>query len=220
MDQAHGDEVRRHDARGDPGRSRSAGPGAGADVWDARHARSGTPGDPHPVVRAVVGGLRPGRAVDLACGAGRHALLLASAGWSVDAVDLSRGGLDVGRAAPGGDAVRWHRAEALGWLTGSGRDSSARADLVLDAFAQLPGVVPAAAARLAAGGHLVVVGHARRDAGLPGVPRDARLLHDVDALARAAASAGLEVLRAEDVARPHEDGSPRHDAVLLARRPG
>ena len=198
----------------------SAGPGAGAEVWDARHARSGAPGDPHPAVRAVVDGLPPGRAVDLACGAGRHALLLASAGWSVDAVDLSRAGLEVGRAAPGGDAVRWHRAEALAWLSDPARADAARVDLVLDAFARLPGVVPAAAARLAPGGHLVVVGHAARDAGLVGVPRDARLLHDVGALAREAASAGLRVLRAEDVARRHEDGSSRHDAVLLARRPG
>jgi len=198
----------------------SAALGAGTAAWDARHARSGTPGNPHPVVRSLLGGLRPGRAVDLACGAGRHALLLASAGWSVDAVDLSRAGLDVGRGATGGDAVRWHCADALRWLAGSAQDAGDGIDLVLDAFAQLPGVVPAAAARLAPGGHLLVVGHAARDAGLPGVPRDARLLHDVAALTQEAGSAGLQVLRAEGVARPHADGSARHDAVLLARRPG
>ena len=40
----------------------------------------------------------PGRALDVACGEGRHALWLASKGWQVDAVDFSEIGLAKARA--------------------------------------------------------------------------------------------------------------------------
>jgi len=50
-----------------------------------------------------------GRALDVACGAGRNALFLASAGYEVDALDISAAGLDRGRsdAEQRGLAVRW-----------------------------------------------------------------------------------------------------------------
>ncbi len=190
-------------------------PGAGVAAWDERHARRGAPGTPHAVVDAVTAGLVPGRAVDLACGAGRHALLLAGRGWAVDAVDTSAEGLAVGGRAAGGDRVRWHRADAVTWLRALAPGS---ADLVLVAFAMLPGVVTAAAGALAGGGHLLVVGHAAEDAGRPGTPRDVRLLHDVASLADEARGAGLAVVRADVVGRGAGE-ERRHDAVLLARRP-
>ncbi len=190
-------------------------PGAGVAAWDERHARRGTPGAPHAVVDAVTADLVPGRAVDLACGAGRHALLLAGRGWSVDAVDTSAEGLAVGGRAAGGDRVRWHRADAVAWLRAL---APGTADLVLVAFAMLPGVVTAAAGALAGGGHVLVVGHAAEDAGRPGTPRDVRLLHDVASLADEARAAGLSVVRADVVGRG-AGGDRRHDAVLLARRP-
>jgi tellurite methyltransferase len=42
-----------------------------------------------PLVVATAREMKPGRALDLACGAGRHALWLAERGWSVTAVDGS-----------------------------------------------------------------------------------------------------------------------------------
>jgi SAM-dependent methyltransferase len=48
--------------------------------------------------------LRVGRALDVACGAGRNAILLADAGYRVDAVDISREALSLAR----------HKAENLG----------------------------------------------------------------------------------------------------------
>ena len=45
--------------------------------------------DPSPLLVEIAGLLPPGRALDLACGTGRHALHLARLGWQVTAVDIS-----------------------------------------------------------------------------------------------------------------------------------
>jgi tellurite methyltransferase len=47
------------------------------------------PHDASPLLIQVAGLLPPGRALDLACGTGRHALHLARLGWQVTAVDIS-----------------------------------------------------------------------------------------------------------------------------------
>ena len=44
---------------------------------------------PRPLLVQAANDLPPGRALDLACGAGRHALFLAALGWRVVAVDSS-----------------------------------------------------------------------------------------------------------------------------------
>jgi SAM-dependent methyltransferase len=49
----------------------------------------------HPLVVQFASQLKPGRALDLACGAGRHAIWLARHGWSVTAVDYSRAALEL-----------------------------------------------------------------------------------------------------------------------------
>jgi tellurite methyltransferase len=59
--------------------------------WDARYSRGEhIINEPLPLLVRVVEELRPGRALDLACGPGRHALFLAERGWQVTAVDASR----------------------------------------------------------------------------------------------------------------------------------
>lgn len=65
--------------------------------WDAKHrlaAESG-PAEPASIVRELLPLLPRGPALDLACGTGRHALLLAERGQHVIAVDWSNTALEI-----------------------------------------------------------------------------------------------------------------------------
>ena len=83
-------------------------------------------GPPGPPSRFVADWLasrtgRPGRALDLACGTGRHALAMARHGWRVDAVDVSAAALARARQAaaaeplPRAADVRWIEADLDDW---------------------------------------------------------------------------------------------------------
>ena len=63
--------------------------------WDERFLRGDELHDglPSPPLPQAVLGVQPGRALNLASGAGRHALFLAGLGWQVHAVEGSRVGV-------------------------------------------------------------------------------------------------------------------------------
>ena len=64
--------------------------------WDARYRKGEHVNDePHPLVTRFAANLVPGRALDLACGTGRHALWLAGHGWQVTAIDSSSVGIEI-----------------------------------------------------------------------------------------------------------------------------
>lgn len=64
--------------------------------WDERYSRGERIiKEPLPLLVSIIDKLKPGRALDLACGAGRHAILLAEQGWQVVAVDASRVGVEL-----------------------------------------------------------------------------------------------------------------------------
>jgi tellurite methyltransferase len=65
------------------------------DGWDERYRAHPGNGTPTPLLSRIASTLVPGRALDLACGAGRNALWLASRGWQVTAVDGSRAAIEI-----------------------------------------------------------------------------------------------------------------------------
>ena len=196
-------------------------PGHDAAHWDERYSATEQLWAPTPnaTVEEVVAPLRPGSALDLGAGEGRHATWLAQRGWDVTAVDFSEVGLDRGRttaAALGADVtarIAWVRDDVRTWQPPEGTSY----DLVLVAYLHLTeDVMVRARDWLAPGGRLVVVGHALRNLteGVGG-PQDARLLHTPEQLARAAE--GLSVERLGEVLRETPHGTAV-DLCLVARR--
>src|SRR5512140_2914740 len=72
--------------------------------WEQRYRAQKEPSEsaPHPVLVEAASSLPPGRALDLACGTGRHALWLAERGWSVTAVDGSPKAIEILRQRAAG----------------------------------------------------------------------------------------------------------------------
>ncbi len=197
-----------------------------AEEWDQRYGAAelvwGAP--PNRWVEQEVGGLPAGRALDLACGEGRNALWLAARGWQVTGVDFSQVGLDKARELEArtepAARVQWRRADVTNYRHGE------PVQLALICYLQLPAqqrrqTVRNAAAALAPGGVLLVIGHDSTNiAEGTGGPQDPQVLFTADDVQADLTGTGLEIDRAEAVLRPVE-GAPRPavDALLRAHRP-
>ncbi len=192
--------------------------------WDERYSGSEFEWTtrPNQFVAAELAGLPPGRALDLAAGEGRNAVWLAERGWRVTAVDFSRVGLEKGRklaAARGVDPAH------VDWVVADLRDYEPARDafeLALVAYFQvspelLARVLARAAAALAPGGTLLVIGHdlTNLTEGVGG-PQDPGVLYTPEAVS--AGLPGLRVLRAERVHRTVErDEGPGTAVDTLVR---
>src|SRR6185369_12574001 len=71
--------------------------------WDKRyrlreHAACDLEAGPTPLLIETATALKPGRALDLACGAGRNAMWLAERGWEVTAVDGAQTAIEILRS--------------------------------------------------------------------------------------------------------------------------
>jgi SAM-dependent methyltransferase len=193
--------------------------------WNHRYASA----DPHstPVPNrflvAEVSDLPPGRALDLACGAGRNAVWLAERGWRVTAVDFSDVGLSMARelAETRGTTVEWIEADVLAWTA-----TVNAYDLVCVLYLQLPADERRAVLRLATnavgpGGTLLVIGHDLLNLTEgSGGPTQPDVLFTPDDIVGEIGE--LRVEKAERVRRPVDDGvTPRDaiDALVRARRP-
>ncbi|SEG99899.1 Thioredoxin reductase [Nonomuraea solani] len=135
------------------------------EFWDARYGQSTRlwSGDPNVGLVREAADLPPGRALDLGCGEGADAIWLASRGWRVTAADVSGVALD--RAAV--HAEKAGVAESIDWQRHD-LDLSfpeGRYDLVSASYLHPPAkrswekILRSAAAAVAPGGVLLVIGH-------------------------------------------------------------
>jgi len=203
----------------------SVRPGFAREDWNARYAQKELvwSAEPNRLFAAEVGGLQPGRALDLACGEGRNAVWLAERGWRVTGVDFSDVALGKAAelAASRGVDVEWVVADVLD------HEPEPRAfDLVALLYLQLPRAallraVRSAARAVAPGGTLVVLGHDTTNlARGHGGPKDASVLYTAEDVVPALGD--LVVERAEAVERsvPLEHGEVvAIDAFVRAHRP-
>jgi 2-polyprenyl-3-methyl-5-hydroxy-6-metoxy-1,4-benzoquinol methylase len=192
--------------------------------WNRKHGEAGLlfGAEPNRFLVAEVDGLEPGRALDLACGAGRNAVWLAEQGWTVTGADFSDVALENARglAAERRVEVDWVQADVREW-----EPSAGAFDLIAVLYLQIPAeelrpVLARAAGAVAPGGTLLVVGHDLQNLnGGYGGPKDPRVLFTPEEIA--AELPGLAVQKAERVLRPveTEDGEAQAiDTLVRARR--
>lgn len=182
-----------------------------------------------------VGGLTPGTALDLGCGAGGNALELARRGWDVLGIDVSSRAISSARlhAERLGVAASFEVGDLTGW------SAPRRFDLVVSNFA-LPGAAGLANAltqaveAVAPGGTLLVVDWERSMAARIGwAERDLVTVDDVVAALSdlTVEESGTEFVPAHDHCHadthdPHHEDSGRGQrddwvaVVVRARRPG
>lgn len=123
-------------------------------------------GNPNPLLVREVAGLAPGTALDLGCGEGADAIWLARQGWRVTAVDVSatamRRGAEHAADAGVADGITWEQhdlsrsfpAGSFGLVSAQFLHSPVAED------GERESILHRAAAAVAPGGLLLVVGHA------------------------------------------------------------
>jgi SAM-dependent methyltransferase len=179
-----------------------------AEQWNERYGAAELWGvEPNRFVPPAVATLRPGRALDLACGEGRNAIWLAQQGWDVVAVDFADIAVDRGRqrARELGVAVEWIVADLRSWVPPEGRF-----DFVLLCYLQLPAeqrvdVWSRAAHAVAPGGIFFLVGHdARNVTDGVGGPQDVSVCYTAADVV--VAIGDLQVEEAREIERPVDEG--------------
>jgi SAM-dependent methyltransferase len=188
--------------------------------WDERYGR----GEelygfvPSPPLPMAVEGLPPGRALDLACGGGRHALFLAERGWQVDAVDGSAVGLSiVEREADRrglGARITTHRADLEADPPGFTL-APARYDLILDFYFLHRPLLAAVPEALRAGGRFVAAIHYED----PGTAAPHAFTLAPGELRATVEGWGFAILHARE-GPSTESGHHHATAEIVARKPG
>ncbi|MFF0550357.1 SAM-dependent methyltransferase [Streptomyces sp. NPDC004311] len=201
----------------------------GEEFWDGRYSERTRiwSGKPNDLLVRETGELAPGRALDLGCGEGADTVWLARRGWRVTATDIS--GVALGRAAEHAaeagvqDRVDWQRHDfSQSFPTGE-------FDLVSACFLHSYGEFPReqilrrAAAAVAPGGVLLVVGHAGGPSWNPEALADIHFPTPQEVLGQLELpEGGWEVLTSAEHLQPMTDpeGRPatRPDNALKVRR--
>jgi 2-polyprenyl-3-methyl-5-hydroxy-6-metoxy-1,4-benzoquinol methylase len=186
------------------------------DKWDERYRGGAYEDRTHPTALLAewLARLPHGRALDVACGAGRNALFLAAHGYVVDALDISAVGIE--RAAE--DAAR--RELHVSWLCADLEETPERVlppgpyDLIVWVRYVNHALLPHLAARLRPGGHLLCEQHLATSDEVVG-PRSVAFRLQPEQLLRSAADLDVVFYREGLVADP--DGRIAALAQLIAR---
>lgn len=212
-------------------------------AWEERYAgdeESIWSGNPNEALVATVGGLEPGRALDVGCGEGADVIWLAENGWDATGIDLSTTAIDRAQASAADRGVNasFEVADVSTWVPADGDPRRGGFDLVTGFFlhTRLPDtreeLLTRVAEHVAPGGALLLVSHAA----MPpwAAEHDEKFDHGMEhhhepvspngdfALLIGASPQRWEIELAEVRTRQgtSPDGEPAEleDAVLLARR--
>lgn len=197
---------------------------ADRDKWNARYRGSGggPVGAPNPLLLEWLPALAPvsspRRALDVACGLGRHALYLARCGWHVDAMDISEVALAsvAATAAAEGLDVTCIRADfEPETVTAASPFKPDCYDLVvMMRYTNLP-LIGHIAGALRVGGYLVTEAYLKSDTEDAG-PRNPNYRVSSGELRDAAAA--LETVAYRERLETERSGQPAALAQLVARR--
>jgi len=192
------------------------------DHWDRKYSATERlwSAKPNRFLVAEVADLKPGRALDLACGEGQNSRWLARLGWTVTGADFSEVAIARAReqAAQEHVDIEFVVADLLDY-----EPEPNAFELVIVFYLQVPAIerrriLDRAVSALGPGGTLLLVGHdlANMTEGVGG-PQDPELLYTPDDIV--AELTGLEIEKAERVLRDVADADrPAIDALVRARR--
>jgi len=182
--------------------------------WNRRYREGAYTERVHPcaLLEDWIDGIPVGRAIDVACGAGRNALYLADRGFAVDAVDISGEALDRARG------IARQMNLAVNWLEHDLDDppelgSSYQLILVVR-YVNLP-LIRQLVTHLAPGGFLICEQHLVTREEVVGPSSAAFRVKHGDLLALAQ---GLQIRHLEETLVPEPDGQTAALAQLVARK--
>lgn len=201
--------------------------------WANRYGEKGRiwSGKPNEALVATVAAIEPGRSLDLGCGEGGDGVWLAERGWEVFAVDIAETAISRARdeaAAhhiPDG-RITWVVQDLARW------EPTDTYDLVSACFLHSPlefprrSVLRRAAAAVAPGGHLLLVGHAEPppwSRGRDHAHAPHRFVGPVEEIADLQLEAGawetiISDVRPRQAQGPHGELATLRDTVVLLRR--
>jgi SAM-dependent methyltransferase len=185
------------------------------DSWNKRYRLRERPeedlaAEPTPLVVQSAKGLTPGKALDLACGAGRNALWLAEHGWEVTAVDGAQAAIEIlqARAAERGLRVNTVVADLE---KGEFEIEPSRWDLVALCYYLQRNLYESAKRGVRPGGILISIVHITE-------PGEAASQHRLLPGHLEKYSAGWEILHRHE-GKPNDSAHRRSVAEIVARRP-
>jgi SAM-dependent methyltransferase len=185
--------------------------------WDERFRRGEYPQDPDPspLLRAYVDAFPDGRAMDVATGTGRNAVLLAEAGYEVEALDQSRAGLRLTRENARDRGVA-DRLSLVQTDLPSHAFPTERYAVITVSFYRAVDRFPALKEALAPGGYLFVEHHLRSTDHTPSGPKTDRYRFGANELLHACLD--LTVLYYDETTEERPDDRRRASARVLARK--